>query len=143
MDPNVSTYKILMYLPHDVDHKATILTTIKNKLIHMQSAGLLTSPEGLHALQVEEKSTYPVRSDFDDDPITSATEVIPSHLRTCPYSFTLTLPPFSMAAYGVLLAIRQTRWTASILDAFIPTTVTHLIRQAIQQQIPTIIRANT
>ena len=29
-DPNVSTYKIYMYLPRDVDRKATILTTLKN-----------------------------------------------------------------------------------------------------------------
>jgi hypothetical protein len=29
-DPNVSTYTIYMYLPHDVNHKTTILTIFNN-----------------------------------------------------------------------------------------------------------------
>jgi hypothetical protein len=98
-----------MYLPFDVDHKATILTILKNQLTQMESAGLPTSPEGLDALQVEENSTYPVCPEIDAEPITSTTEGIPSQLRTCPYSFTLTLPTFSTAAYGLLLlVIKQT-----------------------------------
>jgi len=132
-----------MYLLRDVDHKATILTIIKNQLTHMQSTGLPTYLEGLNALYMEENSTYLVRPERDDEPITSTTEVIPSQLHTCPYSFTLTLPTFTTAAYGLLLASRQTRWTTSIPDLLVPTTIIQLIRQAILLQIPTITRANT
>jgi hypothetical protein len=56
-DPNVSTYTIYMYLPHNDNHKTTILTILTNKLAHMQSVGLPTSPEGLNALQVQENFT--------------------------------------------------------------------------------------
>jgi hypothetical protein len=109
----------------------------------MQSAGLSTSSERLDALQVEENSTYPVRLELDDEPITDTTEVISSQLRTCPHSFTLTLLTFSTAAYGLLLlSIRQARWTTSIPYVFIPTTITQLIRQSDLHQIPPIIRAN-
>ena len=98
-----------MYLPHDINNKTTILTILNNQLTKMQSIGLPTSPDGLDALQVEKNSTYPVCPELDDEPFISATEVIPSQLRTCPYSFTLTLPTFSMAAYGLLLlANKQT-----------------------------------
>ena len=31
-DPNISTYKIFLYLPHDVDHKATIHSIITHQL---------------------------------------------------------------------------------------------------------------
>jgi len=34
-DPNVSTYTIYIYLPHDVNHKTTILTILKNQLAQM------------------------------------------------------------------------------------------------------------
>ena len=71
----------------------------------MQSAGLPTSTEGMDALQVQEYSTYPVCPELDNEPITNTTEVIPSQLRTCPFSFTLTLPTFSSAAYGLLLLV--------------------------------------
>jgi len=99
-----------MYLPHDDRHKTTILTILTNQLAHMQSLGLSTSPEGLDALQVQENSTYPVHPELDDEPITNTTEVIPSQLRTCPYSFTVTLPTFSTVAYGLLLlASKQAR----------------------------------
>jgi hypothetical protein len=97
-EPNVITYTIYMYLPHDVDHKTAILTILTNELAHMQSVGLPTSPEGLDALQVQENSTYPIRIELDDEPIAITTEVIPSQLRTFPYSFTVTLPTFSSAA---------------------------------------------
>jgi len=59
-DPNTNTYIIFMYLPHDADHKTIIKPILINQLVHMQSAGLLTSPDGLDALQVQENSTYPV-----------------------------------------------------------------------------------
>ena len=100
-DPNINTYKIYMYLPRDVDHKTTILTILTNQLVQMQSAGLPKSPEGMDALHVQENSTYPVCPKLDDEPITSTTEVMPSQLRTCPYSFTLTLPTFNIVAYGL------------------------------------------
>ena len=110
----------------------------------MQSAGLPTSPDGPDALHVEKNSTYPVCPKLDDEPITSTTEIIPSQLHTCPYSFTLTLPTFSTAAYGLLLlANRQTRWSSSIPETLIPSTIAPPIRQAILQHMPTTIRANT
>ena len=110
----------------------------------MQSAGLPTSPEGLDALPVQENSTYPVRPELDDEPITSITEVIPSQLRTYPYYFTLNLPTFSTAAYGLLfLATRQARWSTNIPEALIPQTISQPIRQAIIQQMSTTIRSNT
>jgi hypothetical protein len=109
----------------------------------MQSAGLPTSPEGLDALKMEENSTYLVCPELDDEPITNTTEVTPFQLRTCPYSFSLTLPTFSTAAYGLILANKQTRWTTSLPYALIPTTIAQLIRQAILHQMPTIIKANT
>jgi hypothetical protein len=34
-DPNVSTYKIYMYLPHDINHKTTILTSLNNQVPQM------------------------------------------------------------------------------------------------------------
>jgi hypothetical protein len=36
-DPNISTYKIFLYLPHEVDLKATITMTIENQLAQMQA----------------------------------------------------------------------------------------------------------
>ena len=92
-----------MYLPHGIDHEKAIHLILNNQLDIMQKNGLPTSPEGLEALQVQEHSTYPVRPELDDEPITITTEVIPSQLRTCPYSFTVTLPTFCSAAYGLLL----------------------------------------
>jgi hypothetical protein len=73
-----------MHLPHDVDHTTTIRAMLKNQLIHIQSTGLPTSPEGLDALEVQENSTYPVQPELDDAPITSTTKVIPSQLSTYP-----------------------------------------------------------
>jgi hypothetical protein len=102
-DPKFSTYTIFMYLPHDADHKTIIKTILLNQLVHMQSVGLPTSPEGLNALQVQENSTYPVQPENDDEPITSTTQVTTLQLNTCPYSFTITLPTFNTATYGLLL----------------------------------------
>ena len=34
-DPNVSTYKIYVYIPRDDNHKATILTIVTNQLTRM------------------------------------------------------------------------------------------------------------
>ncbi len=77
-------------------------------------------------------------------PITSTTQVIPSQLNTCPYSFTKTLPTFSTASYGLmLLASRHTRWSTTNPDPLIPAIITQTIRQVILQQTPTIIRTNT
>ena len=56
-----------MYLPHDVNHKTTILTILTNHLAHMQFDGLPTSPEGLDAIQVQEKMTCPVCPELDDE----------------------------------------------------------------------------
>jgi len=111
----------------------------------MQSAGLPTSRECMDALKLRENSTYPVtRPEFDDEPITSTREVIPAHLRTCPYSFTLTLPTFSSAAYGLLLlASRQARWSSSIPYTLIPQIISQPIRKALLQQMPIIIIGNT
>ena len=41
-----------MYIPHDNNHKTTILAILTNQLARMQSDGLPTSPEGMDALQV-------------------------------------------------------------------------------------------
>jgi hypothetical protein len=142
-DPNVNTYTIFMYLPHDVDHKTTIRAVLTNQFTHMQTTGLPTSPEGLDALHANENSTYPVRPELDDEPFTIATQVIPSQLCTCTYSFTLALPMFSSAAYGlILLASRQTKRT-SIPDTLIATYITQSIHHAIMKRIPVIIRSNT
>jgi hypothetical protein len=142
-DPNISFYTIFMYLPHDADHKTIIKTILTNQLAHMQTARIPTSPEELDALRVQENSTYPVQTEYDDEPITITTQVTPSQLNTRPYSFTITLPTFSTAAYGLLLlASRQTRWSTSIPETLIPTFITQTIRQAILQQTPTTIRSN-
>jgi hypothetical protein len=110
----------------------------------MQAACLSTSPEGLDALQVQENSDSPVNPELDDESITSTTEVMPTQLRTCPYSFTLNLPPFSSAAYGMLLlASRQARWAACILEVLIPQTIPQPIRKALLQQLSTTIKGNT
>jgi hypothetical protein len=110
----------------------------------MQTAGLPTSLEGLDAIQIHEHSTYPVRPELDDEPITSTTEVITPQLRTCPYSFTVTLPTFSSATYGLLLlANRQARWSTHIPAALIPQHMPQPLRQALLHQIPTTIRSNT
>jgi len=61
-DPNVSTYTIYVYLPHDIDHKPAILTILNNQLALVQSAGLLTSPEGLDALHVQIPHTQCAKS---------------------------------------------------------------------------------
>jgi len=133
-----------MYLPNDVDHKATINAILTNQLAQMQYVGLPTFLEGLDAIQVQENSTYPITLEFDDEPITSTTKVIPTHLRTCPYSFTLTLPASSSAAYGLLLlASKQARWSTSIPDTLIPQTISQPIRKALLQQMPITIRGNT
>jgi hypothetical protein len=77
-DPNISTYKIFLYLPHDVDFKTTLRAILNHQLTHMQTADLPTSMEGLDALKVQENSTYPVQPEIDDEPITSTTQVLPS-----------------------------------------------------------------
>ena len=98
----------------------------------------------MEAVQVQENSTYLVCPKLDDEPITTTTEVIPSQLRTCPYSFTLTLPTFNTATYGLLLlAIRQATWSTIIPEALIPQTISQPIRQAPLQQMSTTIRSNT
>jgi hypothetical protein len=56
-DLNVSSYKIYVYLPHDIDHKTAIHLILTNQLENMQSVGLPTSLEGLDALDVQENST--------------------------------------------------------------------------------------
>ena len=124
-DTNVITYTIFMYLPHDADHKTIIKTILTNRLVHMQPAGLPTSPEGLDALQVQDNSAYSVQSEYGDEPITNTTQVTPSQLNTCPCSFTIILPTFTTTTYGLLfLANRQTRWSTSIPDSLIPTFIT-------------------
>jgi hypothetical protein len=133
-----------MYLPNDTDHETAINLILTNQLENMHSAGLPTSLEGLDALQVQENSTYPVRLELDDEPITNTTEVIPSQLRTCPYSFTVTLPTFCSAAYSLLLlANRQARWSTTIPSSLIPQQIPQPTRQALLQQMPTTIRCNT
>jgi hypothetical protein len=103
-----------MYLPHDMDYKQAIWTILTHQLTHMQTTGLPTSTDGMHALQVTENSTYPARPELDDEPVTSTTQVTPPQLDTCPYRFTVTMPTYSPATYGLLLiASRQTRWTTS------------------------------
>ena len=72
-DPNVITYTIYIYLPHDVVHKTRIRTVVKNQFAHMQFTGLSKSLGGLYALQVHENSTYPVHPELDDEPITNTT----------------------------------------------------------------------
>ena len=130
-----------MYLPHDVNHETAMHLILTNQLANMQSVGLPTSPEGLDALQVQENSTYPVRPELDDEPITNTTEVIPTQLRTCTYSFTFTLPTFSSAAYDLLiLASRQARWSTNIYAALIPQQIPQPTRQAL---LLTTIRSNT
>ena len=49
-DPNVSTYKIYMYLPHDINHKSTSLTILNNQLTQMQYDCLPTSLKELDAM---------------------------------------------------------------------------------------------
>ena len=133
-----------LYLPHDIDHETTIFLILTNQLENMQSDGLPTSPEGLDALHVQENSTYPVRPELNDEPITITTEVMPSQLRTCPYSFTVTLPNFCSATYGLLLlANRQTRWSTNIPAALIPQHIPQPTRHALLQEIPTTITGNT
>ena len=54
------------------------------------------------------------------------------------------MPTYSPATYILLLiAIRQTLWTTSILDTLILTSIANNIRQTLLQQISTIIRSNT
>jgi hypothetical protein len=131
-----------MYLPHDADHEAAIHQILTNQLEAMQSAGLPTSLEGLDAIKVHGNSTYPLRPELDDKPITSTTEVIPPQLRTCPYSFTVTLPTFCSAGYGLLLlASRQAKWSTSIPAALIPPHIPQPTRQAPLHQILTTIRS--
>ena len=133
-----------MYLIHDAGHKTIIKTILLNQLVHMQSAGLTTSPDGLNALQVQENSTYPVQPEYDDEPITNTAHVTPSQLNTCPYSFTTTLLTFSTTTYGLfVLASKHTRWSTNIPDSLIPIFITQTIRQAILQQTLTTIRLNT
>ena len=103
-----------------------------------------TSTEGLRALQVTENSTYPARSELDDESITSTTQVTPSQLGTYPNCFTVTMPTYSVATYGLLLlASRQTRWTTNIPDTLIPTSIANNIRQTLLYHIPITIRSNT
>ena len=69
---------MFMYLPNDADNKTTIRIILTTQLTHMQTTGLPTSPEGLDALHVQENSIYPVQPEYDDEPITNTTQVIPS-----------------------------------------------------------------
>jgi hypothetical protein len=133
-----------MYLPHDMDYKDAIRTILTHQLTHMQTACLLTSTEGTHALQVEEISTYPAQPELNDELLTSTTRLAPTHLDTCPYCFTVALPTYILSTYGLLLlASRQARWTTSMRDTLIPTSIANNIRQTLLQQLPIVIRSNT
>jgi hypothetical protein len=92
-----------MNLPHDTDYKDAIKTILAQQLTHMQTTCLPTSTKGLHALQVEEISTYLAQPELDDEPITSTTRLTPPRLDTCPYCFTVTLPTYNPSTYGLLL----------------------------------------
>jgi hypothetical protein len=115
-DPRVSTYTIFVYLLHaEAYYKDTVKRIITSQLTDMPKVWLPTSTRGLEAVQFTDNLIYAVKSELYDKPITSTTQVIPSQLSICPYSFTLTLPTFSTVTYGLLLlAYRQTMWTTSI-----------------------------
>jgi len=54
------------------------------------------------------------------------------------------MPTYIPAIYGLLLiANKHTKWTTSIPDNLIPTSIANNIRQILLQQISTIIRSNT
>jgi len=54
-DPNVNTYVVYTYLPHEAYYKNTIRTMIAQHLIQMLNDGLHTSPADIEALRVSEK----------------------------------------------------------------------------------------
>jgi len=127
-DPNVNTYSVYMYLPHDMYYKHAIWKVLTQQLTHMQTASLPTSTERLHALQGTEISTYPAQPELDDEPITSTTQITPTQLDTCPYCFTVTMPTYNPATYGLfMLAYMHARWTTSIPDTLIPTSIANNI----------------
>jgi hypothetical protein len=49
-DPNIKTYSIFLYLPHDAEYKNTIKTVLTTQLSSMEDAGLPTSTAGLESM---------------------------------------------------------------------------------------------
>ena len=127
-----------------MDYKHAIRTVLTHQLTHMRTAGLPTSTESLHVLQVTKISTYPAQPKLNNGSITSTAQITPNHLDTCPYCFTVSMSTYSLATYGLLLlAKRQARWTTSIPDTLIPTSFANDNWQILLQHIPTIIRPST
>jgi hypothetical protein len=80
---------------------------------------------------------------LDDEQIASGTYVTSPQLEGTPHAHVVTLPTFSLAAYGLtLLASRQLRWTTNIPQTSIPSWIPNNLRQPLLNQSPTVTRAN-
>jgi hypothetical protein len=124
MNPNTSTYSTFLYLPHCANYKNIIKTILTKQQPSMQDTCLPTSTARIESLQVVENSGYPVPPELDDEPCTNAAHILPLQLITCPCLFTLTLPIFINAAYGLrLLDNKQTKRTPPISEPMIPEII--------------------
>jgi hypothetical protein len=110
----------------------------------MQAAEYPTSTTCMISSLTTTTTDDPPTYEFEDDPIETTTNIIPTQLTPYAYKYRITLPISSPASYGLLLlANRQAAWTTPIPENFIPTHLPNDIRQRLLQETPTIIRTNT
>jgi hypothetical protein len=141
---NEHTFYIYIYLPNDYNTVNELLDLLTNQLASMQAAGYPTSPVGMVSVLTTTITNHPPTDELDDDPIETATTVIPTQLQPYAYKYRITLPNTSPSSCGlILLASRQAAWTTQIPETAIPTHLPNDLRHRLLQQTPTIIRANT
>jgi len=110
----------------------------------MQAEGLPTNSTDLAGSMTVEPVLPPHQYVHkDDEPVLSDTDLLPKELQGVPAPYIVKLPTFSPSTYGlILLASRQTKWSASLSPDIIPADLPEDLRQALLLQIPTVTRTN-
>jgi hypothetical protein len=138
---NYASFHIYIYLPNDYDHTTDIIDIFTLQLDSMRTAGYPTSPLGIRDAQVTAIFGDIPTSEPDDDPIDTATRIIPQQLSPYPPKFRMALPANSPASVGLLLlASRQAPWTTTIPDEYILPTFPEDLRNRLRHQTPSITR---
>ena len=109
-----NNYDIYLNLPNDYDFDNDLYSILSDQLKIVETTGYLSSPAGLESIKITADTNTTPTPDLDDEPIHNSTYILPTVLAKYPGKFIVTLPTTSPASYGLLLASRQAKWTASI-----------------------------
>jgi hypothetical protein len=90
---NYASFHIYIYLPNDYDHTTDIIDIFTLQLDSMRTAGYPTSPLGIRDAQVTAIFGDIPTSEPDDDPIDTATRIIPQQLSPYPPNSVWPSPP--------------------------------------------------